>query len=183
MQPNFKNTLLVNLFGGPGTGKSTTMAGLFSKLKMAGVDCEQAPEFAKDKVWEGSTKVLGNQLYIFGKQHHRLWRLAGKVSCIVTDSPLLIALYYGKHITTDTFKNLVLEEHNRFPTLNVFLKRVKVYNPSGRMQTEKEAKQIDVELLNILTNSGVEVVHEVADEKAPKNLLPVVLRKLRDLNL
>ena len=26
-------TLIVNLFGGPGTGKSTTAAGVFSKLK------------------------------------------------------------------------------------------------------------------------------------------------------
>jgi len=50
--------LLVNLFAGPGTGKSTTMAGLFSELKFMGVNCEQAPEFAKEKVWEGSLDIL-----------------------------------------------------------------------------------------------------------------------------
>ena len=46
-----KDTLIVNLYGGPGCGKSTGAAYLFSKLKMAGVDAEYVPEFAKDKVW------------------------------------------------------------------------------------------------------------------------------------
>jgi hypothetical protein len=30
-----KNTLIVNLYGGPGTGKSSGAAYIFSKLKMA----------------------------------------------------------------------------------------------------------------------------------------------------
>ena len=33
-----KETLVVNLFGGPGTGKSTMMAGIFAKLKSLGYD-------------------------------------------------------------------------------------------------------------------------------------------------
>lgn len=49
-----KNTLIVNLFGAPGTGKSTGAAYIFSKLKMAGVDAEYVTEFAKDKVWDNS---------------------------------------------------------------------------------------------------------------------------------
>ena len=47
-----KNTIIVNLFGGPGTGKSTGAAYIFSQLKLAGIDCEFVSEFAKDKVWE-----------------------------------------------------------------------------------------------------------------------------------
>ena len=46
------NTLVINLFSGPGVGKSTTAAMVFAKLKMNGVDCEMALEFAKEKVWD-----------------------------------------------------------------------------------------------------------------------------------
>ena len=48
----YKNSLVVNLAGGPGAGKSTTMAGLFSHLKIAGYNCEMAPEWIKGKVYE-----------------------------------------------------------------------------------------------------------------------------------
>ena len=61
--------LLINLFGGPGAGKSTGAAYIFSQLKMAGVNAELVTEFAKDKVWEGNKEVFKNQAYIFGKQY------------------------------------------------------------------------------------------------------------------
>lgn len=143
------NTLVINLFGGPGTGKSTTMAGLFCELKNRGVNCEMAPEYAKDKVWERSTHTLDNQLYIFGKQHHRIWRLLGQVDVVITDSPLLLSLYYGNR-ESETFQRLVVEEHEKLNTWNVFLTREKPFNPAGRLQNEKEAQQIDRDLTDIL---------------------------------
>ena len=45
-----KHTIVVNLIGGPGSGKSTTAAGLFYNLKKLGINCEMALEYAKDKV-------------------------------------------------------------------------------------------------------------------------------------
>lgn len=51
-------TIVVNLFGAPGAGKSTGAAYIFALLKMAGVEAELVTEFAKDKVWEGNTAVL-----------------------------------------------------------------------------------------------------------------------------
>ena len=39
-----KNTLIVNLFGGAGIGKSTLMARIFSELKVQGYDCEMVTE-------------------------------------------------------------------------------------------------------------------------------------------
>lgn len=47
-----KNALVVNLFGGPGCGKSTTMARLFADLKTRGLNVEMVSEFAKDLVYE-----------------------------------------------------------------------------------------------------------------------------------
>ncbi len=137
------DALIVNLFAGPGTVKSSTAAGLFSELKWRGRTTEMALEFAKDKVWEKSTAVLDNQIYIFGKQHHRIWRLREQVEVVVTDSPILLSLIYGAENTSKQFHELVLYEHDQLRNLNVFLERLKAYDPKGRLQTEEKAREID----------------------------------------
>jgi len=148
------DALIVNLFAGPGTGKSSTAAGLFSELKWRGHTTEMALEFAKDKVWERSTAVLDNQIYIFGKQHHRIWRLRDQVEVVVTDSPLLMSLIYGAENTSKQFHELVLHEHLQLRNLNIFLGRHKKYDPKGRLQTEEEARVIDAEVGDILGDCG-----------------------------
>lgn len=164
-------TIVINFFAGPGAGKSSMSAALFAALKFRGINCELATEYAKDKVWEESFGVFHDQVYIFGKQLHRIRRLLGKVEVIITDSPILMSLYYGKN-ESETFKRLVLEEHNRVNSLNVLLVRKKPYEPKGRMQTEDEAKGIDVEMRKLLEENqipyivvdGVEDrIHELAD--------------------
>ena len=56
-------TKIINLFGGPGCGKSTTASGIFYELKKRGYECELSLEFAKDKVWEDSLRTLDDQIY------------------------------------------------------------------------------------------------------------------------
>lgn len=143
-------TKIINIFSGPGVGKSTMAAGIFYELKMAGVDCELALEYAKDKVWEESYKTLDNQLYITAKQYHRIKRLEGKVEIVVTDSPILLGLHYGKNDSNE-FRNLIIHLHNEFESFNIFLNRIHKYNPNGRMQTEEEAIKIDESLLKIVS--------------------------------
>jgi len=86
---------LINLWGGPGTGKSTTAAGLFSLMKLKGYDVELVPEYAKDLTWEGHHNKLADQNYVFAKQHRRIARLVEHdLDYVITDSPLLFTIYY-----------------------------------------------------------------------------------------
>jgi hypothetical protein len=149
------DTLVVNLYGGPGTGKSTTAAGLFALLKERGRNVELAPEFAKDLVWEGRNRVLENQLYILGKQMHRVWRLLGQVDAVITDSPILLALFYAPEWTE--LHKLALDVWSKWNTLDIFITRdpERGYNPKGRTQTEEEAREVDVGIAYALDAVGV----------------------------
>lgn len=147
-------TLVVNLLGGPGANKSTAAAGIFNALKYDGVNCELAAEFAKDLTWEERQETLKDQIYVFGKQYHRIFRLLNKVDVIITDSPILLTPIYDSK-NRELLKQLVLTEHDSWWTYNVFLKRSKKYNPKGRNQTEDEAKQIDRVVLDFLTENNL----------------------------
>lgn len=148
--------LVVNLFAGPGTGKSTVAAGLFHHLKMAGVNCELVTEYAKDLTWERNHCQLGNQLRILAEQHHRLHRLREQVDVVVTDAPLLISNIYRDPWLPPPFNDLVLGLHFQFANLNVLLHRTGQYNPVGRSQTEAEANGLDVRIRRMLDECQVD---------------------------
>lgn len=150
-----KRPIVINLISGPCAGKSTTAAGVFYELKKRGINCEMSLEFAKDKVWEESFKTMDDQIYIFGKQYHKLWRLKDKVDVIITDSPLIISLYYNKD-ESRYFNDFVVEQYNRFDNRMYFIERNDEYDERGRMQTKEEAEAIDVEIKNILDKYNID---------------------------
>lgn len=148
-----KNTLIVNLFGGPGCGKSTLMAGIFHQLKLKGYDCEMVTEFAKDLVWEKRNETFKDELYIFAKQNHRLFRVNGKVDIIVTDRPLLLTNAYNQD--DKELCSLCLKTFNQYNNLNFLLKRETVYQENGRIQSEEEAMQIDKITQDLLESNEI----------------------------
>ncbi len=87
---------VINLFAGPGAGKSTTAAGLFYRMKKEGMNVELCTEYAKELVWDNAIDKLQDQLYVFAKQNHKLERLKTKVDYVITDSPLILCNYYGR---------------------------------------------------------------------------------------
>lgn len=148
--------LLINLFGGPRTGKSTGAAYIFSQLKMAGVNAELVTEFAKDKVWEENKEVFKNKAYIFGKQYFKISRCADKVDVIITDSPLLLSIVYNDNpVLGDSFNETVKNVFSSFNSMNYILSREKEYNPVGRNQTESEAKEVDVQVRAMLDQEKI----------------------------
>lgn len=149
-------TLVVNLFGVPGSGKSTGAAYIFAMLKMNGINAELVTEYAKDKVWEDNAEVFRNQAYLFGKQSYRLSRLAGKVDVIVTDSPLPLSILYNEdERLNETFNQSVMDVFNSYNNMNFLLRRTKPYNPSGRRQTEAESDALGAEIIQLLNERHI----------------------------
>ena len=147
------DTLVINLFGGPGAGKSTTSAGVFSLLKLHEINCELVTEFAKSLVWKQSLFELEDQMYVTGSQYHNMSILNNKVDVIITDSPLIVGLMYNT--VSDTFIKLTLELFRGFNNLNYNINRVKKYEATGRLQTEEEAKDIDDRFKTFLINNDI----------------------------
>lgn len=152
-------TLVVNLFGGPGTGKSTNAALTFGKLKSQGVSAELVTEYAKDLVWEERYHALGFQPYIIAKQMWRIHKLLGKVDVIITDSPILLGLVYGAEGYGEGWKSHILEFFNSLDNLNVMLIRNDEAHPyvaNGRTQTDVgEAQLIDTQIESLLENHSI----------------------------
>lgn len=148
--------IVVNLFGAPGSGKSTGAAYLFAKFKMAGINAELVTEFAKDKVYEDSKEVFKNQTYILGKQSFKQSKLRDKVDVIITDSPLPLSIYYNEDKDIqEELSVLTLKIFDSYDNHNYFINRVKPYNPKGRFQTEEEAMTIVDDMKDFLTNHNI----------------------------
>ena len=169
--------IVINLLGGPCTGKSTLAADLFSTFKKIGIECELVMEYAKDKVWEESYHTLDNQIYVFGKQLHRMWRLIGKVDVIITDSPLLLSILYDKK-KNKTFRKLVLEQYYQFKNITYFIERSFDYNENGRYQNEDEAKKLDNELLKLLETNDVDFFFGKNDDELRERIIENTLLTL-----
>jgi thymidylate kinase len=172
-------TLFVNLFGGPGTGKSTIASHLFALLKWQGYNCELVSEYAKQIVWEKSFSKLNNQIYVFAKQHNKQFILNNEVQIVLTDSPLLFSLIYGSNCSKE-FHSLVHNEYQSFNNLNIFLKRQKAYNPKGRTQNEEEAKSLDIKIKFILAD--YKFYEEEASHENVQNILKMIIEEYNKIN-
>lgn len=63
-----KMTVVINMFGGSGCGKSTTAALLFARLKLKGAHVELVREYVKYWAWNDRQVKEFDQLYLLGKQ-------------------------------------------------------------------------------------------------------------------
>lgn len=132
---------LINLFGSPGSGKSTAAAHIFSFLKSKHVKTELVGEFAKELIYLGNEIQLVNQVYIMGSQYRKQKDLERYgVDVAISDSPLQLQLTYcrGKHYYNEIV-SLVNKLQTEFNNLNVYITRAAPYQMHGRMQTEEEA--------------------------------------------
>ena len=148
---------VINLFGGPGTGKSTLAASLFAAFKIRGYNAELVTEFAKDLVWSERNKELGDQVYILGKMYHKLWRLKDKVDVVIIDSPLPLCCYYDQG-RTHGFEQFVMGLFDQFDNYNFLLERNFPYQQEGRYQDEAGANKVHVEIYKLLDALHIQFV-------------------------
>jgi len=139
------NLKVINLFAGPGTGKSITAAGLFNLMKLDGHRVELVTEFAKDLTYAGRLSELGNQFYVTATQDQRQRQLEGHVEWLITDSPLPIALAYMPEEYHPWLPDAVWAAFDRYVNYNVLLHRRddRPFEEYGRHQNEAQARMLD----------------------------------------
>ena len=152
-----RSTTLINVFGGPGIGKSTFAALLFAALKMRDASVEIATEYAKDLLRDGRGHVLSeDQIEVFAAQRRRHRRLLGKVDLAVTDSPVLLCSIYAPAHYPPSYHDLVRWAHDEIPSVNLLLQRhAGHYQVEGRIHSETVARAIDQAIADLLERYAI----------------------------
>lgn len=140
---------VINFFAGPGAGTSTMAAGVFHRMKSAGMSVELVTEYAKELVWRGDYKTLENQALVTQEQFTRVACLRGKVDYVVTDSPILLGKIYAPPAQECVGDNAI-KLFKLFDNVNFFVTRVKPYVPVGRRESEESARFVDAQLYHLL---------------------------------
>lgn len=147
-------SIVINIFGGPGVGKSTLASKVFFELKTRSINVELASEWIKNKIFEGTDYPIHDQLYTFAKQNKLLRQLNHKVDYIITDSPLPLSIVYQKD-EPKSFNNLVLEYFNLYDNKNYLVNRDHEYKREGRYQTEEEADIVHRSIKKMLDSNHI----------------------------
>lgn len=151
---------VINLFGGPSSGKSTAMAGLFYKLKINGHNAEMLSEYVKHSVYEGRMdRLIERQEYILAKQH---WGMAmigrsDQVEYLVTDSPILLSCIYLKEnaVGREHIFNLALDLYREYDNLNFFIRRGDSFQTEGRIHDKEQSVEIDNKIIKLFDDYDI----------------------------
>lgn len=151
--------LVVNMYAGPGSGKTTLAHAVTGRLKMMGTPLvvEYVGEYAKRLVFEDRRAAMANQILILGRQFQELGNLWGKADIVITDGPMLHGLIYGEKLAyTEPFFDLAVWCDRQFQTMNVFVERLETlpFESVGRLQDLEESRALDQQILDMLHATG-----------------------------
>ena len=168
-----RKTKVINLFAGPGGGKTATGLELAGLMKKIGMSCEYAPEAVKSHVWDNNQRALSCQPKIFGDQLNELHKLDGKCDFIVTDSPLTINLLHNGFGVTQNYKNWIVEIFNMFDNINILItvdRETHKYEESGRYESKERAAEMDIENNKMLIENNIPFVVFKLHENTAQNI-------------
>lgn len=171
--------LVINLWGAPGSGKSTTAAGLFFLMKINKWKVEQVTEFAKELVWDQHHAFFGDQMSIFAQQNRRILRLEDhNLDFAITDSPLPLPAFYREQGYLASFENLVVEQFSRYNNLNYLLKRKHSFETIGRRHSEAQAMEIEHSLEAFMQRLGIPYTPMDANPQTPQAIFDDVIARM-----
>jgi hypothetical protein len=152
----------INFFGGPGCGKSTIAAKIFSELKIRNYSIEIVHEYIKKWAYMKRVPQSFDQVYIFGQQLHAedLVCQSG-VQHLVTDSPLYMQPFYARTYNVPIWNELMMiaKQYERIhPSLNIFLNRAVTYQQNGRYETPEVALDRDAKMREFLEQQCIPFV-------------------------
>lgn len=182
--PKKSETLVVNLIGGPGIGKTIMASDVFSALKREYITCDISSEYIKRKLREQAAKVVQSQIYIFGKQQFQLFGMIDNVLVIVTDSPIILsAIYPLDKEKCPLLTGLILKEYKSYNNMMFFIDRDEeaVYETEGRYQDLTGAKQVDLAVKGFLDKHKIDynTVKGIGSESL-QNILQTVKSHLKN---
>ena len=133
---------LVNLYGAVGSGKSTTAAGVFAKLKALRYSVNLVTEFSKELKNDHSMAIY-DMPYIIGNQWHRIQQSFGFDVAIV-DCPLPLLSVYCPKMDKECL-DLIFALEQKIPSINYLLKRdfPMHYSFKGKSSSFLDAKNLN----------------------------------------
>ena len=156
-------TKVINIFGGPGSGKSTTAAGLFYRMKEDQLSVEHVTEYVKKWAWEGRLPGKFDQIYITGKQCKAEYMLYDKVDYVVTDSPCILGSFYDGYynkedkLVDDVVDRFMIQSQKEgVEYINIVITRSKPFVNAGRFSNELESRLIDDHLKDFLIEKRID---------------------------
>ena len=172
-----KQTLIINLIGGPCSGKSTISAELFARLKKMGIHCELVSEYIKERIYEENKTMPKNQIAIFGMEHYNIWNKIGKVDVIIHDGSFINNLIYGETHSKE-FDNLIISEYKSFNNLDFFIKRGNIeFENYGRIHDLKQSIELDEIIKDKYKQYNLSFI-EVEARDAVDKIIPILLKQI-----
>jgi hypothetical protein len=172
---------IINLFSGPGVGKTSIASGLLYQLKKRHISCDAPYEFPKVLAWDENHSAIKDQLYVIANQHRGIVKSWGKVDYIILDSPILLSLVYKSYykgteypsnLYTESFDKMVLDIHLQYNNINILLKRGNgVHNEKERYQNLEQSIDLDNRIKNMLDENKLEYTEIEVNDDTVNNIL------------
>ena len=175
----------INLYGGPGVGKSNLSSKLYAELDILGYKIELVREYIKKWAYSGKVPRSFDQNYIFSKQlRAEDFYLQHGVDHIVTDSPLPLQCFYAYINHYPVWRELLTIAENyekKHPSINIFLDREGLeYRGHGRYQNELQALELDTKIKEFLTSHDISYkVLKTTDYKSIENYITGAIHGLQ----
>lgn len=174
---------IINLFAGPGAGKSTIASGIFYNLKSKNYKVDFVQEFAKRLIFENRVDILqSDQLFILANQNRDLLIRTNQQTFdyIIMESSILLSNIYLNELSiydNYLFKQFTLKLFTQYDNINFFLVRnnKEKFDQVGRIHTFYESVEIDLNILRYLKNNNINFKKVDVNDKTVENICSEVM--------